>query len=56
MKDSIMIRMYWTIFIPLWLIVTSTLITPIIWYIITGRDWIDPEIVYTTLNKNKEDE
>jgi len=54
-KDSIMIRMYWTIFIPLWLIVTSTLITPIIWYIITGRDWIDPEIVYNKLNQKKDE-
>ena len=55
MSDSVMIRMYWVMFIPLWLIITSTLITPIIWYIISGRDWIDPEIVYNKLNQNKDE-
>ena len=53
--DSVMIRMFWAIFMPFWLIITVTLIIPIIWYIISGRGWIDPEIVYNKLNQNKDD-
>lgn len=55
MSDTIVIRIYWVVFIPLWLIITSTLVIPIIWYVISGREWIDPEIIYNKLIYKKDE-
>lgn len=46
-------RMFWIVFMPIWLIVTVTLIAPIMWYVLTGRDWIDPKDVYHKIKQNK---
>jgi hypothetical protein len=51
MKHSVKKRAFWILFMPSWLILTCTLLTPICWYIISGKDWISPENIYNDLEK-----
>ncbi len=52
MEDNILTRLFWVFFMGTWLFVTCTLVVPIIWYVITGKDWVNPEKVYNKINKH----
>jgi hypothetical protein len=52
MSNNIRVRLYWMIFMPIWVLITSTLIIPMIWYVVTGRNWIDPETIYNRIKQN----
>lgn len=36
-----------------WLILTTTLIVPFIYWILTGGEWVDPKNVYNKLFENE---
>jgi len=42
-------RIVWVIFMPIWILISVTLVIPGLYWIITGKDWFDPEIVYNKL-------
>lgn len=54
MKHNILKRFFWLFVVPSWIIITCTVITPIIWYTITGLGWISLEKIYNKINKNDE--
>jgi len=39
-------RLIWILFILLWTISTFLLVIPFIYWVITGKNWIDPENIH----------
>jgi hypothetical protein len=42
-------RIIWMLFIVLWISSTFVLVFPFLYWIFTGKDWIDPELVHDKL-------
>jgi len=47
-------RLTWVVFILLWILTTFLLVIPFIYWVITGNNWIDPEVVYNKLFEEEE--
>lgn len=43
------IRILWILFLILWTISTFILVIPFVYWVIAGRNWIDPEKIYNKL-------